>query len=81
MKLWEVTNGYIADSYVRVLVVAETEERAIELASEKLEEGSHYYCRILEKTIYKYPEEYWTDLEAEVIFEDLATENIGRVQE
>lgn len=32
MKLWEVTNGYVGDSYVRALVIAATAEEAVEVA-------------------------------------------------
>lgn len=32
MKLWEVTNGYTGESYVRVVVLACDEQTALELA-------------------------------------------------
>jgi hypothetical protein len=32
MKLFEITNGYVRYSDIRIHVVAETEERAVELA-------------------------------------------------
>ena len=35
MKLFEVTNGYTAESYLRVLVIAQDEQRALEVAAQK----------------------------------------------
>lgn len=35
MRLYEVTNGYIGESYVRCLVVAKSSEEALELAGPK----------------------------------------------
>lgn len=35
LHLFEVTNGYIGESYVRCLVIAPSEQRAIELARPK----------------------------------------------
>lgn len=32
MKLYEVTNGYIGNNYVRCYVISDTEEKALELA-------------------------------------------------
>jgi len=41
MGLYEVTNGYIGESYVRCLVVAESPEQAIELAKPKYAEKAN----------------------------------------
>jgi hypothetical protein len=48
MRLYEVTNGYMGESYVRCLVVAESPEQAIELARPKYAEkalGRDNYTR------------------------------------
>ena len=35
MKLYEVTNGFIGESYVRMLAIAPTEERALSIAHDE----------------------------------------------
>ena len=39
MQLYEATNGYIGESYVRLYVWAKSQERATELAREKFKNG------------------------------------------
>jgi len=34
MGLYEISNGWMGESYVRVIVIAENEERALEMAKE-----------------------------------------------
>ena len=55
MKLFRATNGYIGFSDVHCYVVAESEERARELATDKFKE------------VELYKENYWNDLEIEYI--------------
>lgn len=57
MKLYEVTNGYIGNSAVRVLVITENKERAIELARIKFKKEAEQYPDF-------YDEDYYEDLEA-----------------
>ena len=62
MKLWEVTNGYIGESYVKCFVIAETEPRALELAQAKYRADNGH------------GDHYWQELEAECICEDTGRE-------
>jgi hypothetical protein len=94
MKLYEVTNGYVGDSYVRVLVIAESEERAKELASAKLKEEARNedYEKEVERykrwgwdtsTLkeYLYPESYWERLDVVCLCDDLTNEWSSEVTE
>jgi hypothetical protein len=56
MNLYRVINGYMGESYVRVLVVAQNEERALELAREKFKSESEHYG-----------EAYYSNLQAELL--------------
>nr|WP_158327645.1 hypothetical protein [Brevibacillus laterosporus] len=56
MKLWEVTNGFMGYSYCHVIAIADTEERAKELASEKFKERAS-----------SENERFWTNLEVECL--------------
>lgn len=56
MNLYRVTNGYMGESYVRVLIVAKTESRARELAREKFKSESE-----------RYGEAYYSNLKAELL--------------
>lgn len=71
MKLYEVTNGYIGDSAVRVLVITDNEERAIELAREK-------YKKEVDKFSF-YDESYYKNLEANCLCEDISKEWVSEV--
>jgi hypothetical protein len=66
MRLYEVTNGYMGASYVRCLVIAENEERALELAKEQYKNKDSR-------------EKYWNNLYAECICEDVTKEFAGDV--
>lgn len=72
MNLYEVTNGYIGDSYVRAVVIAETPERAKNLAEPSFKEEAHY--EVLGKKKCNYPESYWEDLHAHLLIEDVSKE-------
>ena len=41
MNLYEITNGYVGESYVRVYVWAEDEEQAFSLAEPKFDEKGY----------------------------------------
>lgn len=60
MNVYSVTNGYIGYSVMFVLVVAETEARARELAAERFKSAS-------DARRVPYPENYWTNLQVEFI--------------
>lgn len=51
MKLYEVRNGWMGESYISVIVIAESEKAAIELARSK-------YKGIVDKRQEKFIEEY-----------------------
>ncbi|MED4969730.1 hypothetical protein [Parageobacillus toebii] len=87
MKLYEVTNGFMGDSYLRVLVVAPNKRRAKELASLKFKEEARNknYEKELEMykkwgwdtsgiKEYRYPERFWKDLEVVCLCDDLTNE-------
>ena len=56
MNLYRVSNGYIGESYVRVLVVSKDEQRALKLAKEKFKSESGHYG-----------EKYYSNLELELL--------------
>lgn len=56
MNLYRVTNGYMGESYVRVLIIARNEERALELGKEKFKSESEHYGQA-----------YYSNLEAELL--------------
>ncbi|MHB9110624.1 MAG: hypothetical protein ACYDCO_26530 [Armatimonadota bacterium] len=62
MKLYRIYNGYTGDSAVHVLVVAESKERALELAAERFKQES-------ESRLNPYPSRYWQNLTAEFLCE------------
>lgn len=70
MKLYEVTNGYGGDSYVRVYVIAESKERALELAKEKYLSGSKGYA-----------DTYYKNLRAELFSDDTTKEFISEIMD
>ena len=73
MKLYEVTNGYIGSSYMRVLVIAKDEERAVELAREK-------YKKEVDKFSF-YNESYYKNLEANCLCENISKEWASEAQD
>jgi len=72
MNLYEITNGYTGFSYVRCLVVADSDERAKELAIPKFKEAG-----VNERQ----NERYWTNLDANLLIEDLSGEYVGEVND
>jgi hypothetical protein len=67
MKLFRVYNGYTGFSQVYVLVIAESEERALEIATEtfKKEAEDKEYLEMWGK--FQYTERYYTNLEIELL--------------
>lgn len=67
MNLYEVTNGYVGNSYVRAYAWAENEEQALELAREKFraERDSHEY-----NGKHTYKTNYWKNLTCRFLFSD-----------
>lgn len=63
MKLFEVTNGWCRESYIYVLVITDTEEKAIETATEIFRN---------EMTEMNYHESYCENLKAEILCEDVS---------
>ncbi|PEE16026.1 hypothetical protein CON53_21365 [Bacillus cereus] len=87
VKLYYVTNGYTGDDQVHVYVIAENEERAKELASEKFKEDarneSYEHDVELFQSVgrstdglkeYRYDERYWTNLKVYCEVEDTSKE-------
>ena len=72
MKLYEITNGYCGNSYVRCLVVAESKEKAIELATPKFKANSD--------EPYESSDRYWENLDAEEIC-DCKSEFVGEIND
>lgn len=56
MKLYEATNGYIGDGYVRCYVWANNEEEALELATKSYKESGE-----------SRGENYWKNIQLELI--------------
>lgn len=87
MKLYQVYNGFTGYSDVHVLVVAENEDRANELASEEFKakaRNESYDPQSIfpsRKEEFKYSESYWTNLDVCLIQDDLTIESVGEVSE
>ena len=56
MNLYRITNGYMGESYVRVLIIAENEELALGLAKKKFKSESDHYGKA-----------YYSNLKAELL--------------
>jgi hypothetical protein len=69
LKLYEITNGYMGDSYVRCLIITDTKEKAIEQAKEQFKSDAKD----------KYKESYWEILDANCLCEDVSKGYIGEV--
>jgi hypothetical protein len=71
MILAEVTNDFMADSYLRIYVIVETKEKALEVAREKYEkrgrEGKYSSC-------------YWDNLDVQVLSEDTTKPYVGEIE-
>ena len=68
MKLYQVINGYWGDSYVRCLVIADSKERAIEIARPKFKEDDER-------------ESYYNNLEAILIASGCDKEFVGEIED
>ncbi|WP_142414386.1 hypothetical protein [Hathewaya massiliensis] len=62
MKLWEVTNGYCGETYIKCFVIAKDKNKAIEIAKEHFKKEAESDGR---------DKDYYYDLEAELICEDV----------
>jgi hypothetical protein len=96
MKLWRVYNGWTGNGPMNVLVVAATHERALDLAraqfkgevDKDLEESRQrdleYQRRFGWKAREikpKYPDTYWTQLEAVLLCDNLVSEWANKVED
>lgn len=71
MMLFEVTNGYIASSYVHVLVIAKDKEEALEKAKIifKLKANNGYYLR-----------EYYERLNIKCLCDDVSNGYVSEIR-
>jgi hypothetical protein len=74
MKLFEVINKYVGESYVRLYVIAENEERALEIARAKYK----WYAEGGYRDYITYDEDYWKELKIRVICEDTSKEWVDK---
>lgn len=66
MKIYSITNGYIGDEILKVLVCADSEERALELAKERFKEE-------MERNL-NYNEDFYNNLTVLDVFDNLNEE-------
>lgn len=64
MKLYEIKNGYIGESYVRCYAWAHDERHALKMALERFKDEAD------NDPGGGYPEDYWTSLVARELFND-----------
>lgn len=69
MKLYRVDNGFVGCSDVHIIIVAENERQALDLAREKFKKEKPYN------------ENYWSNLEAELLCDDLTKVYVGKINE
>ena len=82
MKLWEVTNGFMGNGYIRILIIARTRKRALELASDAFKkDAENSGLNVSYSTQSPYPESYWTNLEADLLCGDVDNEYIGHIND
>lgn len=74
MKLYVITNGYQGSGLVKVYVVAQNEERAIELARVKFKEET-------EQPGSPYDQSYHVDLEVEWRCDNLKEEWVSEIKD
>lgn len=74
MKLYVILNGYQGDGAVKVYVVAQNEERAIELARAKFKEAT-------ERPGSPYDQSYYVDLEVEWRCDNLKEEWVSEIKD
>lgn len=70
MKLFEVTNGFWGDSFVHVVCVAESMEKAIEVAREKFKAEAEIKTYLPDGQ--RHPPAYYENLSAELLCADLS---------
>lgn len=73
LKMFEVSNGYAGYSYVRVYVISENAERAVESARSKFKKEA--------KDGKRYPSQYWENLHAELMCDDASKEYCSEVMD
>ena len=64
MKLFEIANGYTGESHVHVLCIAESKDKALEMAQDRFREEA-----IKED---KYPADYYKNLSAKQLCADVS---------
>ena len=80
MKLWEVTNGFMGNGYLSVLIIARTKKRALELAGDAFKkDADNGGLNLSYSDKPRYPESYWTNLEAELLCGDVNNEYVGYI--
>jgi len=78
MKLYEILNGYMGESYVRCLAIAEDENTAVEKARI---EYKKVWAESQTTAISKYNENYYTELKAYIICDDVSKGYVGKVND
>lgn len=77
MKLWEIFNGFTGSAAVKVFVITDTEEKALEIAKTRFKEKAN-------QMIYgkpRYPNSYYENLTAECLCEDVSKEWSSEVRD
>lgn len=72
MKLFEITNGWMGNSYVRLLCVAESKEKALKLAMPKFEKDGKRQ---------NHPDFYWKELNVTILCDDVSKSWCGEVSD
>ena len=83
MKLYEVINKYVGETLNKCFIIAESEERALELARESFRNNSKwkYGSYTIDGERHMYPEDYWQELTAICRAEDTNKEYQGEVRD
>ena len=79
MKLYEISNGYTGESYVRCLVIAEDEETSIEKA--RIEYKKAWTESQAGLLCGRYEDGYYTKLEAHLLCDDVSKGYVGEVND
>lgn len=72
MKLFEITNGYEGEAYVRVVVIAETDVKAMILARDQFKRDAAKLSK---------PANYYTNLTFNEICSDISKGFVSRVSD
>ena len=70
MKLFEITNGWMGNGYVRLLCIAESEKEALKLALSEFKKGGEKRDK---------PDSYWLGLGANMLCEDVSRQWCGEI--